>query len=176
MTKKTEKFDIAKLLFYLLVFIIVSLSMVLFVIVPNVKEYRTSKNIYEKAFIYKSEVEKILKKREIVLKDLKSKNMHTSNSFEHKFSSENFITHASKFFTQVALIEINKKAHNKEFIEYELMVSSKLKSPTNFYVFLEGLNRYENIIQADFPIQMEANKNTIDSTFTLKVYNINLTK
>jgi len=176
MTKNREKFDIAKLLFYLLIFIVVSISMVLFVIVPNVKEYRASKNGYEKVLTYNSEVNKILQKREIVLRELKSKNVHISNSFEHKFSSESFIKYTNKFFTQVALIEINKKAHNKEFIEYELMVSSKLKSPTNFYVFLEGLNRYENIIQADFPIQMEANKNTIDSTFTLKVYNINLTK
>ncbi|HIP30944.1 MAG TPA: hypothetical protein EYG93_04245 [Sulfurospirillum arcachonense] len=176
MDKSMEKIDIVKLLIYLLVFIVVTLFMILFVIVPNVKEYRASKVVYKKAFVHKMRVENILGDRNIEFSNLNSENRRAITSFMHKFSTDNFIKYARKFFTQVSLVEVDKKAHKKEFVEYELKVSSSLKSPTNFYVFLEGLNRYENIVQADFPILMESNASKISSAFTIKVYDINSTQ
>ena len=176
MDKSMEKIDIVKLLIYLLVFIVVTLFMILFVIVPNIKEYRASKVVYKKALVHKMRVENILGDRNIEFSDLNSENRRAITSFMHKFSTDNFIKYAGKFFTQVSLVEVDKKAHKKEFVEYELKVSSSLTSPTNFYLFLEGLNRYENIIQADFPILMESNASKISSAFTIKVYDINSTK
>ena len=176
MDKSMEKIDIVKLLIYLLVFIVVTLFMILFVIVPNIKEYRSSRSVYKKALIHKMRVENILEDRNVELSDLKSKNRRAITSFLHKFSTDNFIKYAGQFFTKVSLVEIDKKAHKKEFIEYKLKVSTSLKSPTNFYKFLEGLNRYENIIQADFPINMESNGSSINSAFMIKVYDLNSTK
>ena len=176
MDKSMEKVDIVKLLIYLFVFIIVALFMILFVIVPNIKEYRASKAIYKKASIHKMRVENILNDREAELSDLSSKNRRAITSFMHKFSADNFIEYASKFFSKVSLTQVDKKVYKKEFVEYRLKVSSSLKTPTNFYLFLEGLNRYENIVQADFPILMESNASSIVSSFTIKVYDINSTK
>ena len=176
MDKSMEKIDIVKLLIYLLVFIVMTLFMILFFIVPNVKEYRASNAVYKKAFVHKTRVENILGDRNVEFSDLNIENRRSITSFMHKFSTNNFIKYAGKFFTQVSLVEVNKKAHKKEFVEYELNVSSSLKSPTNFYIFLEGLNRYENIVQADFPILMESNASKISSAFTIKVYDINSTK
>jgi len=176
MDKSMEKIDIVKLLIYLLVFIVIALFMILFVIVPNIKEYRASKAIYKKASIHKMRVENILKDREAELSDLSSENRRAITSFMHKFSTDNFIEYASKFFSKVSLTQVDKKAYKKEFVEYRLKVSSSLKTPTNFYLFLEGLNRYENIVQADFPIFMESNATNIISSFTIKVYDINSTK
>ena len=176
MDKSMEKIDIVKLLIYLLVFIVVTLFMILFVIVPNIKEYRASKAIYKKASIHKMRVENILNDREAELSDLSSKNRRAITSFMHKFSADNFIEYASKFFSKVSLTQVDKKVYKKEFVEYRLKVSSSLKTPTNFYLFLEGLNRYENIVQADFPILMESNASSIVSSFTIKVYDINSTK
>lgn len=171
-----EKIDIVKLLLYLLIFIVVTLVMVLFVIVPNIKDYRSSKTVYKKAFVHKMRVENVLQDRDLELSNLTTTNRRAITSFLHKFSTDNFIKYAGKFFEEVSLVEVNKKEYKKEFVEYELKVSSTLKSPTKFYDFLEGLNRYENIIQADFPIQMESNVSTISSAFTIKVYDINATK
>ncbi len=176
MDKSMEKIDIVKLLIYLLIFIVITLFMVLSVIVPNVKEYRASKVVYRKALVHKMRVDNILGDRNVEFSNLNSENRRAITSFMHKFSTDNFTKYASKFFTQVSLVKVGKKAHKKEFVEYELRVSSSLRSPTNFYLFLEGLNRYENIIQADFPILMESNLSRISSAFTIKVYDINSTK
>jgi hypothetical protein len=176
MDKSMEKIDIVKLLLYLLIFIVATLFMILIVIVPNIKDYRASKVVYKKAFVHKMRVENVLLDRDNELRNLNIENRRAITSFMHKFSTDNFIKYAGKFFNEVSLVEVEKKEYKKEFVEYELRVSSSLKSPTNFYDFLEGLNRYENIIQADFPILMESDSSTISSAFTIKVYDINSTK
>ncbi|WP_458699967.1 hypothetical protein ACKGJI_09085 [Sulfurospirillum sp. 1307] len=176
MDKSMQKVDIVKLLVYLLVFIVIALFMILFVIVPNVKEYKASNQVYKKAYMHKLRVENILNDRKKELKNLQVQNKRAITSFAHKFSADNFIKYAGNFFDKVSLVEIGKKGYKKEFVQYELKVTSSLKTPTNFYNFLEGLNRYENIVQADFPIKMESNASKISSTFTIKVYDINSTK
>ncbi len=176
MDKSMEKIDIVKLLIYLLVFIVVTLFMILIVIVPNIKEYRASKSIHKKALVHKMRVENVLSDRKKELHTLNRQNRRAITSFVNPFSTDDFIKYAGKFFKKVSLVKVKTKSYKKEFVEYELRVSSSLKSPTNFYSFLEGLNRYENIIQADFPIRLESNESTISSAFTIKVYDINSTK
>lgn len=158
-----------------MIFIVVALSMVLFLIIPNVKEYRAAKAIYKQALTHKMRVESVLQEREDEYAKLKHENRRSITAFVHTFSSENFIQYTNQFFSDVKLKEIEKIGYKKEFSEYALDVSSSLQSPTNFYTFLEGLNRYENIIQADFPIYMESNASKITSHFTIKVYEINET-
>ncbi len=176
MDKSMEKIDIIKLLLFLILFIIITLFMVLVMIVPSVKEYRLAKGTYSSSHARTMKVQEVLTEREKELRDLSKENRRAITSFMHKFSTDNFIAYTGKFFNEISFIEVEKKEYKKEFVEYELKVSSNLKSPTNFYVFLDGLNRYENIIQADFPINMEANESTIKATFTVKVYDINATK
>jgi len=176
MDKSMEKIDIVKLLIYLLVFLVVTLFMILIVIVPNIKEYRASKSVYKKALVHKMRVENVLSDRDKEFRTLNTQNRRAITSFMNSFSTDDFIKYAGKFFKKVSLIKVETKNYKKEFVEYELRVSSSLKSPTNFYNFLEGLNRYKNIIQADFPIRLESNESTISSAFTIKVYDINSTK
>ena len=97
-------------------------------------------------------------------------------AFRHSFADDEFVEYARKFFSDVHLAQTTQSDYKKEFVEYELNVTSALKTPTNFYHFLEGLNRYNNIVQADFPIHLESsNKENITSTFKLKVYDLNAT-
>lgn len=172
MDKSMEKIDIIKLLIFLMVFIVITLSMVLFLIIPNIKDYRASKAMYKKALVHKMRVQSVLDERNSEYSKLKNDNRRSITAFMHKFSSENFIKYTQEFFDEVTLKEIERKDHKKEFTQYALSVSSSLKSPANFYIFLKGLNRYENIIQADFPIHMESNSSKISSSFTIKVYEV----
>ena len=132
MDKSMEKIDIVKLLMYLLIFIVVTLFMILFAIVPNIKEYRTSKVVHKKALIHKMRVENILGDRNVELSNLNSENIRSITSFMHKFSTDNFMKYTGNFFSKVSLVEVNKKAHKKEFIEYELKVISNFSHPLKY--------------------------------------------
>lgn len=174
--RSLEKIDLMKLLLFLMTFIIITFSFVFLLIIPNVKDHRVLQAEHKRVLVHKTRVENLFLERESELGKLKSENSHAMNAFKHPFTQEEFIQYAAKFFTQVSLVEITKSDYQKEFVEYELNVTSTLKTPKNFYNFLEGLNQYSNIVQADFPIHLEATQQDIASTFKLKVYDLNATR
>jgi len=172
--RSLEKIDLMKLLIFLMVFIVITFGLIFILIIPSVKEHRALKAEHKRVLVHKTRVENLYLERESELSKLKSDNAHSIKAFKHTFLKEEFLTYARTFFSDVHLSEISKSDFQKEFTEYELNVTSSLKTPTNFYTFLEGLNRYSNIIQADFPIHLESNtKDNITSTFKIKVYDLN---
>lgn len=174
--RSLEKIDIMKLLIFLMVFIVITFGLIFLLIIPNVKEHRTLKAEHKRVLVHKTRVENLFLEREAELSKLKADNAHVIKAFRHAFTQSEFMEYAKKFFTDVRLSEVSKSGYQKEFTEYELNVTSALKTPSNFYNFLEGLNRYSNIIQADFPIHLEAtDKEHITSTFKIKVYDLNAT-
>lgn len=174
--RSLEKIDIMKLLIFLMVFIVVTFTFVFVLIIPNVKEHRILQAEYKRVLVHKTRVENLFYERETELSKLKAENVHIIGAFKHPFTQEEFMRYAGKFFAQVSLTEVTKSEYKKEFVEYELNVTSMLKTPTNFYNFLEGLNRYASIVQADFPIHLESSKESITSTFKIKVYDLNATR
>lgn len=175
--RSLEKIDFMKLLFFLIIFLVVTFSLIFILIIPNIKEHRLQKTEYKRVLVHKTRVENLFLERELELNRLKSENTNILLAFHHAFTQEEFIAYAQKFFTEVHLAKISEGEYQKEFQEYELNVTSALKAPSNFYAFLEGLNKYSNIIQADFPIHLESmGKENISSRFTVKVYDINATR
>jgi len=174
--RSLEKIDLMKLLIFLMAFIVITFGLIFTLVIPSVKEHRVLKAEHKRVMVHKTRVENLYLEREAELSKLKSDNAHSIKAFKHTFSQEEFLNYARTFFSDVHLNQISQSGFQKEFTEYELNVTSSLKTPTNFYTFLEGLNRYSNIIQADFPIHLEATgKDNITSTFKIKVYDLNAT-
>ncbi|MCF6172421.1 MAG: hypothetical protein L3J44_01315 [Campylobacteraceae bacterium] len=170
--RSLEKINIIKLLIFLSIFIIITMFLVLALILPNVKQYRSYKNQYNSALVHKTKVQNVLDARIKEIKKLRVDNAKVFNSFKHKFKKPEFVLFANKFFDKVALKEVKKSIHKKEFKIYELNVTSALKTPVNFYKFLNGLNHYQNMVQADFPINLKSNGQTIRATFKIKVFGL----
>lgn len=173
--RSLEKIDLMKLLLFFMAFIIITFSIIFLMIIPNVKEHRTAQADYKRVLVHKTRVENLFLEREAELTRLQTENAAVLQAFKHTFTQQEFLQYAGKFFTQVNLTQVSKGDYKKEFVEYELNVTSQLKTPTNFYNFLEGLNRYTSIVQADFPIHLSANRDSITSIFTIKVYDLNAT-
>lgn len=174
--RSLEKIDFMKLLLFLIIFLVVTFSLIFVLIIPNIKEHRLQKTEYKRVLVHKTRVENLFLEREGELSRLKSENGNVLLAFAHTFSQDELIAYARKFFTEVHLVKVSEATFQKEFQEYELNVTSALKTPSNFYAFLEGLNQYRNIVQADFPIHLESmGKENISSSFTIKVYDLNIT-
>ncbi len=173
--RSLDKIDIMKLLIFLMIFLVLTFVFVFLLIIPHIKEHRVLQAEHKRVLIHKTRVENLFLERESELLKLKTENAHVVAAFKHPFSHEEFMVYAKKFFSDVSLVEISKGDYKKEFVEYELNVTSTLKTPTNFYNFLESLNQYSSIVQADFPIHLEATKESITSIFKIKVYDTNVT-
>ncbi len=170
--KSLEKINIIKLLIFLSIFIIIILVLILTLILPNVKQYRVYRNQYNSALAHKAKVQNVLNDRVNELKKLQLDNRKVFTSFKHKFTQPEFMLFANKFFDKVTLKEVKKSIHKKEFKVFELNVTSTLKTPVNFYKFLDGLNHYQNMIQADFPIDLKSDGKVIGATFKIKVFGL----
>lgn len=170
--RSIEKINYVKLLIFFAVFIVITIVLLFSLIIPNVKQYRVARSDYTRASMYKARVEGILANREKELKELQTKNKKIFDSFKHPFAKEEFVNFANQFFSKVSLKEVQQSDYKKEFKVYELNVTSSLKTPVRFYQFLEGLNRYQNIVQADFPIELSATGDFIKSSFKIKVYKL----
>lgn len=178
MDKSLEEIDIVKLLLFLLIFVIISMVLIFALIVPDIKTYKQAKAEHRSQFMTTSRVENILSEKEKELKQLSSDNRKILNAFTNTFDENRFIKYTTQFFDDVTLARVKKEEVPQEggFVMYELNVTSSLKSPNNFYEFLEGLNRYESIVKADFPIEMKTEEGKIRSHFNIKVYELDRSK
>lgn len=168
--RSLEKINYIKLLIFLVIFIFITLLLISILILPNIKKYRVARGEYNQARVHKVRVQNVLKERENELKKLRLDNWKIFAAFKHNFSKEEFLTFAKQFFDNVTLKNVKQSPYTKEYDLYELNVTSSLKTPIKFYKFLDGLNHYSNIVQADFPIDLKANGNVIYSSFEIKVY------
>ena len=168
--RSLEKINYVKLLMFLFLFILITLVLITTLILPNIKKYRVARGEYNQAMVHKARVQSVLNQREKELKQLLLSNRKIFDSFKHKFSQKEFVSFANQFFNKVNLKEIKQSQYTNEFKVYELNVTSSLKTPVKFYKFLDGLNHYQNIIQADFPIDLKSNGDLIYSSFKIKVY------
>ncbi len=171
--RSLEKINYIKLLIFLVVFIFVTLLLISILILPNIKKYRVARGEFNQVMVHKIRVESVLKEREKELKKMRLDNWKIFAAFKHNFTKEEFLTFAKQFFNKVTLKNIKQSSYTKEYEIYELNVTSSLKTPIKFYQFLDSLNHYTNIVQADFPIDLKSNGNIIYSSFKIKVYGLN---
>lgn len=169
--KLSEDFTPVKTLLFFLLFTAVSLLVIFVFIVPSIKSYKNVKTEYFRYEMSVNRTKDMLKSKEEELHKLTKNNRRILNSLIAHFNENRFIEYADNFFRDVKLSKLKNITNKEGFSVYELNVTSSIKSPSNFYNFLNGLSRYENIIKADFPITLQAQGKNIKSSFKIKVYN-----
>ncbi len=164
--------NILKLLTFLFVFIFTVFFIIFIFIVPDIKELKIAKIDNNRAYNNFSYTDNSLKLKIKELKNLKYKNLKIIRAFNSSFNGQDFIKFSKKYFSNIKLVKDKNKKYRQNFTEYYFNAISEISNPVIFYKFLNGLNHYDNIIQADFPIQMQATGEDINTTFKLRVYTL----
>jgi hypothetical protein len=165
---------ISKQLLYILLLSFVLLIFVLIfsfaLLIPQGKEYRIQrldmKQHYADLYKYRTWSDET----SMELKELKSKNQRVINAFDKLFTPERFITQNQNYFETLKLSEIKDMNSSSEFTMYEVTATSKINSPTQFYNFLETINKSDWMIGVTFPIVFQRDKTSIHSSFKMRVY------
>ena len=146
------------------------------VLIPEGKEYRTKRIELKKEIIednkYKTFHDNTLKK----LKDLQSKNRNIITAFDRPFSPKRFEKQHKSHFSSLSIAKVDRVKDVEGFSVYEVNTTSHISSPTNFYDFLDALNKGDWIIGVNFPIKFVRDGEMIKSSFTMKVYSNNRDK
>ena len=146
------------------------------ILIPKGKEYRQARLQLRKENLelrkYQNFYDEILAK----LKDLQSKNRHIITAFDTPFNPDRFEKQHKVFFSSLHVTKVARAKDEENFAVYEVNTTSQISSPTNFYDFLDALNKSDWIIGVNFPIDFERDGEMIKSSFRMKVYTNNKDK
>ncbi len=168
------KFSLSRQNLYLLVLSVVLLIFVLLfsflVLIPEGKKYREKRNELKKEYAELKVYKDFNEETEEALRVLRNTNRHVIAGFANTFDAQRFKKLHSQYFSSLEVSKSLKKADEDGFSLYEVKTTSKINSPKAFYDFLEAVNKTEWIISVNFPIDFKREGESINSSFTMKVY------
>ncbi len=139
-------------------------------LIPMGKEYRKNKMILKKERLDLQRHQDFYNETLEVYNDTKSKNRAIIEAFENRFDPQRFKAKYSRFFIDLSISKASDPAKNDWYEVYEVKTTSKIKSPVNFYDFLDALNKSKWIIGVTFPIDFRRDGELIYSSFKMQVY------
>ena len=143
------------------------------IIIPNVKEFRVEKKLEKRAYRAYHKVNNNLIERQKVFKNIKSDHLKIIKAFDNPFDDKKLKALLDKYFLQTVMHKMDIDGYRENFTVYELNVTTNITTPTNFYDFLDHLNRFDNIVKTNFPIQFSSQDGLINSIFKIEVYEVN---
>ena len=152
---------------FLLLFVLVFSFAVL---IPKGKEYREARLELLKKNAELRKYQDFHDKTLRQLKDLQSKNRHVITAFDTTFHPGRFEKKYKSYFSSLHVKKVARLKDEEGFATYEVNTTSHISSPTNFYNFLDSLNKGDWIIGVNFPIDFKRDGEMIQSSFRMKVY------
>ena len=145
-------------------------------LIPEGKNYRIKRVELKKAQQEYDKYKNFHDETFDTLKNLQSKNRTIITAFDRIFSPTRFEKQYKNAFSSLKLSRVSRVADEDGFSVYEVNTTSHIASPTNFYDFLDALNKSDWIIGVNFPIKFIRDGEMIKSSFTMKVYENNRDK
>lgn len=160
------------LLFITLFLLVFVLAFSFFVLIPSGKEYRIVRSLTTKHAIELGQYERLNDETLNELKSLQTKNRNIIAAFDNTFDEKRFTDQNKRFFQNLKVTKILQLDSKAPFDLYEVNATSKIDSPVIFYNFLDSLNKSDWIIGVNFPIHFQRDGELINSSFTMRVYNL----
>ncbi|GAX86973.1 conserved hypothetical protein [Lebetimonas natsushimae] len=172
-TIKIYGIDIVKNFLFFTFFIFLTLLSIGVIIAPTIRIFKKYQNEF-----YKTQSEfNVLKNHYLQkneeLKKLQKMNSKIISALNRDFNKNNFKNFASKFMNITNIREINSSIYKDDFIKTSYMLDAIIKSPKDFYDFIDALKNYKYVIRAYFPVNFEKKEESIALSFKIEHYKIN---
>lgn len=167
--KSLEEADILKILIYSFVFIAVCAVLILFLVIPFLKDYKTQYTRLNQQQIHNARALNELNAIEDSLKKFQKENSKKITQINAEFSHEEFMKFMKNYFEDIKinLVPINK---TEDYLKYQFNVQASMQSPQAFYSFLNDLQNYTNLVEVTTPIEFKSREKYIDFKFKIKVF------
>ncbi|MFQ6341900.1 hypothetical protein [Campylobacter sp. VTCC 70190] len=169
--KSLEETDLLKLLICALSFISVCTALILFLLLPTLKNYKQA-NLRENSqlAVLKSTQAKF-NLSEDKISTLRSENNKSLEQFEQGFNTKNLEFFLQKYFQNVKIKEIKPEKQEK-YLKNQVLIQATMNNPRRFYDFIDALKNYDNLIKLAYPLKLKAGNKDIQISLTLKIYGI----
>ncbi len=169
---KVYGIDVIKNFLFFFFYIILTLFIIATILAPSVKLFKKTKNYY---FQIKENFETTQKEYQQLfsqLQSLKEKNKKIINNLQNHFNINDFKLFAKKYMQIISIQKQKTLPYKEKFITTSYLITAKIKSPEDFYKFIDALKNYKNLIRVYFPFDFVKEKNEIKLTFKIEVYNL----
>lgn len=167
--KSFEEIDVLKLLIYSFSFITICTGLILFLLLPILKEYKeivAKENIQNSSLV---STNKELKASEDKLSLLRKENNISLEQFKRQFDVQNFVNFTKNYFQNVKIKSLDTN-QSIPYLKEHLLIQANIKNPRILYNFIDHLKQYKNLIQIDYPLTLKADDKDIAVSFPVKIY------
>ncbi len=169
--RSLEDINPIKLLVCALSFIIVCMALILFMLLPVLKDFKEN-SARENSQIAMLEATKAKfsasEGRVLVLRNENNKSLE---QFEQKFNAKNLETFLQKTFKNVKIKE-NALLKQEKYLKHSLSISANMENPKKLYDFIDALKEADYAIKLDYPLNLRVAKEGIDIDFVIKIYSV----
>ncbi|WP_291951293.1 hypothetical protein [Campylobacter sp.] len=167
--RSLEEVDTLKILIYSFSFIIICVILILFLIVPFLKDYKINYSRLVRQEAQNTKVLNELKGLEEVIKNFQKTNQMRLTQINNEFSQDAFIKFMQNYFDDIKIQSVSI-APGQMYLKYQFNMQVKIKTPQAFYSFLGDLQKYQNVIEITTPVVFSVNQKYIDLNFKVKVF------
>ncbi len=164
--------DVIKNALFFAFYISMTLFIIAFIIAPSVKIFKNAKNSY---FLSKQEFDNTKQNYRHILEQLtklQNQNQQILNAFKRNFNENNFKLFAKDYMNIIKITKQKTIPYKNQFAKTSYIITAQIKSPKNFYDFINNIKNYKNIIRVYFPIDFEKSNKEINLTFKIETYRL----
>ena len=166
-----KEIRLIRLLIWVLLYLVVIFLLIFALVVPLVKSYRHTKTIYiqeKRSFRQLTENhDKVFEN----LKNLQAKNRKVIEAFENRWDRNAFEKMAGRYFDTFSLTAGEGNVSIPHFVIYKFRARTTMKTPQNFYRFIDELGAMPYVVLIDFPIAFESRRgDVVEGVFRIGVH------
>lgn len=166
--KSFEEINVLKLLILALSFISVCTALILFLLLPTLKEYKQISLKENSQTALLNSIKNKFQISEERVRLLRIENNKSLEQFQNSFNEEKFTLFLGNFFKKV---QIKKLENNDEkYLKHSLLIQASMDNPKRLYDFIDALETFDNLIKIDYPLNLKAKNKEILLSFVVKIY------
>lgn len=153
-------------------FVLMCAFLIFVFILPALSNYKIEKLRLNSQNSINHTIEQKLAQSEQILVNLQTENKKIFAQFDKKFDINTMRKFLEQFFDNVRINELErtKNEPKEEYLAKELHIKALMKSPEQFYTFMEATKDYENILAVQTPLKLQSQGQNIDFEFDMKIY------
>ncbi|EOZ2160790.1 hypothetical protein ACQQJ8_000827 [Campylobacter coli] len=167
--KSLEELNILKIVIYVLSFITVCTALILFLLLPVLKDYKqTHLRKNSQAAIFNAAKAK-LDASENKISALRTENNKSLEQFEQQFNLTHFQNFLEKYFENIQITEL-KLDKKEKYLAHRINIRALINNPRRLYDFIDALAQYNNLIKIDYPMTLKASDHGIIVNLNVQIY------
>ncbi|EDO6740060.1 hypothetical protein FVZ16_01180 [Campylobacter coli] len=167
--KSLEELNILKIIIYVLSFITVCTALILFLLLPLLKDYKQANLRKNSQVAIFNAAKTKLDISENKINTLRTENNKSLEQFEQKINLTHFQNFLEKYFKNIQVTEL-KLDKKEKYLTHRINIQASINNPRRLYDFIDALAQYNNLVKIDYPMTLKASDHGIMINLNVQIY------